>query len=149
MTVAELAAAQAFRAGQRFTLSVKNDNDPPGVTVSVFAGNIRHDCPARGGASVFLEMREHYVRSPEAVVHMADDRVYGVALVDDGAGESWPEAEGFEATVVPAGRFAFIWTQGRCAACSLVARSGTGRLVDTRLRPPSRRAHICVGGSGA
>lgn len=142
MTVAELHAARAFREGQRFTLSVKNDNEPPDVTVSVYAGNIRHDCAARGGASVFLEMREHYVPSP---CFLACD-----------CGEVCCQAPAHQSRVVecdncgpvplvPAGLFAFIWTRGRCAACGLTARSGSGRLVDTRLRPPARRAVLAAG----
>jgi hypothetical protein len=37
---------------------------------------------------------------------------------------------------VPAGRFGFIFREGRCRACGQTARSWVGRLVDGLDRPP-------------
>jgi hypothetical protein len=37
---------------------------------------------------------------------------------------------------VPAGRFGFIFREGRCRACGQTARSRVGRLVDGWQRPP-------------
>ena len=37
----------------------------------------------------------------------------------------------------PGKRYGFIWTEGRCGACNMTARSGTGRLVDAASRPPA------------
>lgn len=45
-------------------------------------------------------------------------------------------------SAVPAGRFGFIFTQGRCAACGTTARSGDSRLVDSAVRPPGPRAVV-------
>ena len=45
-------------------------------------------------------------------------------------------------TFSPDGRFGFIFTEGRCAACGMTARSGDSRLVDTSIRPPAPRAVI-------
>jgi hypothetical protein len=42
----------------------------------------------------------------------------------------------------PDRRFGFIYTEGRCPACSTTARSGDTRLVDTRIRPPAPRAVV-------
>ncbi len=39
---------------------------------------------------------------------------------------------------VPAGRFGFIYRQGKCRACGAVARSAAGRVVDAHQRPPLR-----------
>lgn len=112
LTPAELAAARGFRAAQRAVLAHR---EPADITVSVFIGNDRHDCPAQGGKSVFLKLREHYVFSPLLVL---------------------PDA------VIPARRFGWIWTEGTCRACGMTARSSSGRLVDPEIRPPSEHALV-------
>lgn len=140
MTLAELAAARSFRDVMRQQLS-RVDAD---VMVSVFVRYERHDCPKRD-KSLFLELKEHYALSPEIVVHSDERGPAGVAFTDDGAGESWASPEGFGKDVIPARRFAFIWTQGKCSACGLTARSAAGRLVDPQVRPPAERALVSRG----
>lgn len=139
LTPVELAAARAFRDMRRQLLA-RGDAD---VTVSVFTANDRHDCAKRGGKSVFLQLREHYAFSPEIVVHSDEGGVGGIAVVDDGAGASWAPPEGFEQTVLPPRRFGWIWTEGKCPACGLTARSSSGRLVDPGTRPPGEHAVVC------
>jgi hypothetical protein len=41
---------------------------------------------------------------------------------------------------VPAGRFGWIWKEGRCSACGRTARSGDGRFVIADERPPRERS---------
>jgi hypothetical protein len=130
VTIAELRAARAFRFAQRGELSAKNAEHPPDLTVSVFVRQVRHACTARGG-SVNLELREHYVTSPEWGI------LDSVAVERAQAGVPAP-ASGM--TVVPAGRFGFIFTEGHCPACGMTARSSSGRLVDPQERPPAAHA---------
>lgn len=132
MTPAELAAARAFRTVRREQLaSLAAD-----ITVSVYIRNDRHDCAAKGGKSVFLELREHYAYSP--AYHACDcGEVCCPAtahLVE--CGNCGP------APILPEKRFGWIWTQGRCPACGLTARSSAGRLVDPEVRPPAEHAII-------
>lgn len=42
----------------------------------------------------------------------------------------------------PDRRFGFVFTEGRCPACGVTARSGAGRLVDPDIRPPADRAVV-------
>ena len=107
LTEADLRAARAFRRFQRAALAA---SDPPGMTVSVFARQVRHPCAKLDGRSVNLELHEHYAYSPDH-------------------------------------RFGFIFTQGRCGACGMTARSGDSRLVDPRIRPPA--AHAVLTGQPA
>ena len=130
LTEADLRAARAFRRFQRAALAA---SVPPGMTVSVFARQVRHPCAKLGGRSVNLEMHEHYVLSPQYLVWKT-----GAAVPED-----WPEqADGPLEADIPAGRFGFIFTQGRCSACGMTARSGDSRLVDPRIRPPSPHAVV-------
>lgn len=69
--------------------------------------NYRHLCPARDGKSTALELHEIYVLSPIYAEHG-----------------------------VPAGRFAYLWREGRCRGCGHVARSSVGRVVEAKKRPP-------------
>lgn len=57
-------SALQFRGIQRRALAVVNESTPPDITVSVFVRQYRHNCPAQGGRSVALELREHYAFSP-------------------------------------------------------------------------------------
>ena len=135
---AELAAARAFRAAQRAILDGKNASDPPDITASVHVRNVRHDCAAKGGKSVSLELREHYVFS--WAYHVCD-----CGEICCQAGGSLKECDICgPVPLVPAKRFGFIFTEGRCsgAGCGMTARSGDSRLVDPAVRPPSPRAVI-------
>lgn len=148
MTPAETAAAREFRAAQRSVLAAKHAM-PPDLTTSVYAKFIRHECAARGGASVALELREHYRYSPAYLVGKQGD-----VIQFDGGDPGWsqevvdlqeemgPRHLSVVEAVVPARRFGWIWTQGRCAACGMTALSKTGRLVDPQVRPPSEHAIV-------
>jgi len=133
LTPAELAAAKAFRAAQRAILEQKNASEPPGITVSVLVHNVRHDCARQGGKSVSLELREHYAFSPELYVCRC-----GVVEVFNVDSSHWDCDGGVK---VPARRFGFIFTEGRCG-CGMTARSGDSRLVDPAVRPPAARAVV-------
>jgi hypothetical protein len=100
---------------------------------------VRHDCARQGGKSVSLELREHYAFSPEYWIGRDGQAIAGDAPLDDPA-----------ATViwVPAKRFGWIWTEGRCAQCGMTARSSAGRLVDPADRPPADRAVLAGAGGG-
>lgn len=138
LTEADLRAAREFRDSQRAALRRKG---APDITVSALIRHYRHGCASRGGKSVNLELREHYVFSPEYVVAAEGGRIIGVAVLgtEEISGEM---PDGAWATGVPARRFGFIFTEGRCPACGTTARSGDSRLVDPAIRPPSPRAVI-------
>ncbi len=51
--------------------------------------------------------------------------------------EDYSESPGYEG--VPAGRFAWVYREGKCPDCGLSARD-EGRLVDARVRPPLGRS---------
>ena len=135
LTPAELAAARAFRSMQRVRLE-QIDSD---LLVSVFVRYERHDCAKRGGKSVFLELREHYAYSPACLVEETAVSVAG-RLVDPDVLRGISRVDGGE-FIAPA-RFGFIWTQGKCPACGLTARSAAGRLVDPAQRPPAEHAIV-------
>ena len=150
MIPAELSAARAFRAAQRAILEQKNASDPPGITVSVHVRNVRHDCPVKGGKSVSLELREHYVFSP-AYISFTDGQIRqtitGLTWISlRKCWMTWTEAGMRQLSIVlvtiPAKRFGFIFTEGRCG-CGMTARSGDSRLVDPAVRPPSARSVVC------
>lgn len=134
LTPAELAAARGFRSAQR---AIAERREPPDITVSVLVGNCRHDCPAQDGKSVFLELREHYVFSPELVI-WHDPGAGHLAVFEVSPGLNPPA--GCER--IPAKRFGWIWTQGKCRVCGMTARSSSGRLVDPAIRPPAARALV-------
>jgi len=136
LSLAELAAAKAFRAAQRAILDGKNASEPPGIIVSVLVRNVRHDCAAKGGKSVSLELREHYVWSREYFVCERCGRFPDPGMPP----EDCPGCQEF--VVVPPRRFGFIFTEGRCG-CGMTARSGDSRLVDPAVRPPSARSVAC------
>jgi hypothetical protein len=143
LTPAELAAARAFRAARRDGLDRKTAD----ITASVFVRYERHDCARRGGKSVFLELKEHYAFSP-AYVLFRDGQVLPTERTDldfaqevlDDLADAGMEHLSVAESIIPARRFAWIWTEGRCPACGLTARSATGRLVDPAVRPPAEHA---------
>lgn len=127
-TPAELAVLRKFRAAMREEL----DKVQADLIVDVHVRQYRHDCRASGGKSTALELREHYVLSP------------GYHVLEDGeireAGNAFVMIPG--SSVVPARRFGWIFTRGRCPACKVTARSSRGRLVDPAVRPPDGRAIV-------
>ena len=106
LTREEKEVGRRFRDEAEQALRETFHADPPTYTVLNCLALLRHLCPARAGRSTALELKEIYLYSPR-----------------------YP---GFE---VPAGRFGYLYRQGRCRACGQTARSG-GRLVDAHDRPP-------------
>lgn len=107
LTEQDKTAARLFRDQAQADLIATFEADPPTYTVPTFIALYRHLCASRGHKSVALELKEIYVVSP-----------------------IYPEHG------VPAGRFAFLYRQGRCRGCGQTARSRKGRLVDGWKRPP-------------
>ena len=107
LSEAEKAAGREFRSRMREQLDALHVADPPTYLVPDVIALYRHKCPARGMRSTALELKEIYAASP---IYPAHD--------------------------VPAGRFGWIYREGRCRGCGQSARSGTGRLVDGWQRPP-------------
>lgn len=103
----ERTVGHQFRDRRQLELDLLNEHSPPDWVMPVFLASFRHLCPARNNRSTALELKEIYEISPIYPVH-------GVA----------------------AGRFAWIYRQGRCRGCGRTARSSQGRLVDGFDRPP-------------
>jgi hypothetical protein len=108
LSPAERVAGRAFRDHWQATLRERHGQDPPTHDALAYLAVFRHGCAARHGASTAIALKEVYHLSPAYVI-------------DDGH--------------VPAGRFAFIYKEGRCQHCQATVRSA-GRLVDAWERPP-------------
>jgi hypothetical protein len=108
----EKQAGRAFRDARQAALDARNEADPPDVFVLPLWRVVRHECPAAGGASTGITLREVYEPSP-----------------------GFP---GEDANVIAGGRFAFIWKEGKCsgAGCGLAARTRRGRFVVAADRLP-------------
>jgi hypothetical protein len=123
LSAREKQAGRLFRDASQAVLNGRNRADPPGVFVLPLWRVVRHECPAAGAASIGITLREHYELSPEF-------RVVGRDLYPavPGLREAVPAK-----VVAAAGRFAFIWKEGKCsgAECGLAVRTRTGRFVVT------------------
>lgn len=107
LTAVEKNAGRIFRTDSQMFLAALNEKDPPTYDVPFFLGLFRHICSAKNSRSVAMELKEQYLVSP----------IYPVENV-------------------PAGRFGYLYREGRCRACGQTARSRAGRLVDGWERPP-------------
>lgn len=107
LTDLEKKAGRRFRDDCSARLLAVNETSPATFEVPFFLGVYRHLCPSRNGRSTGLELKEQYWISP-----------------------IYPEES------VPAGRFGYLFREGRCRACGQSARSQVGRLVDGWVRPP-------------
>lgn len=107
LTPREKKVGRLFRVESEEKLTGINKIDPPTYDVPFFLGIYRHLCSARHGRSTGMELKEKYLLSP-----------------------IYPEED------VPAGRFGFVFREGRCRACGQTARSRVGRIVDGWERPP-------------
>lgn len=107
LTEVEKNVGRLFRSAAEGQLSALNEKDPPTYSAPFFLGVYRHLCPAKGSHSRAMELKEQYLVSP-----------------------IYPDEN------VPAGRFGYIYREGRCRACGQTARSMVGRLVDGWERPP-------------
>ena len=132
LTPAEKLAGRAFRDELVAWLEALNQSEPTVMQPPSVTRHVRHDCPARSGLSTSFEMKEIYVTSPVYNVCSC-----GAMIAGDEAGWHHP-VSGCERFVVPAGRFALIYTEGKCA-CGMTGRSPEGRLVDAWERPPMGR----------
>lgn len=108
LTSQEKQAGRRFRDREQQLLDRRFETDPPTYTVNGLIAIYRHACRARGGLSTTLELREVYLSSPAYVEHPS----------------------------VPAGRFGFLYREGRCRHCGDAALTRVGRIVDARERPP-------------
>ncbi len=131
LTSREKPAGRLFRAVWQASLDALNEKNPPDVFALPLWRVVRHECPAAGGASTGITLREHCDLSP----------VYRVCYcgVLGPAGPDFPHASCQGSKVVAAdGRFAFIWKEGKCsgAECGLAVRTRSGRFVVTADRLP-------------
>jgi hypothetical protein len=107
LTDVEKGVGRRFRSEAELNLFSLNTTDPPTYDVPFFLGIYRHLCPARNNRSTGMELKEQYWVSP-----------------------IYPDEK------VPAGRFGYVFREGRCRACGQTARSRVGRVVDGWERPP-------------
>jgi hypothetical protein len=109
----ERSAGRAFKTECLRQLHALMDSDPPTYRTLPLLAVIRHSCPRRANTSTAITLKEIYQHCPDMQVH-----------VDGGV-------------TVPAGRFGFLYKEGRCVHCRATVRS-EGRLVDGWHRPPLR-----------
>ena len=121
LTSAQRSAGRAFRDACQAELDELNAAEPPGAGGHPLLRVIRHPCKERGGASVGIELREHYQLSP-------------LTFVPNPPGDPAP------GEFVPEGLFCWIWKDGRCPDCKLVLRSTSG-LIDLAADHPPERKH--------
>lgn len=128
---AEKKAGRAFREASQLVLDARNEASPPGQYALVFHRVVRHDCPAAGGTSTGVTLREHYEPSPE----------YWVCYCGAVSTWSWhfphQDCDGGK-VIVAADEFAWIWKEGKCSGCELVVRTKLGRFVIAADRPADR-----------
>lgn len=128
----EKVAGRLFRVQQQQFLDDVNADEPPTHWVPHVLALLRHRCPARDGRSTALELREVYIASDKIVVE-SDGGVHTALWWS----AWWPgRASVVDTWIVQAGRFGFLYRDGRCRSCQQTARSQTGRLVDGWDRPP-------------
>lgn len=107
LTDVEKSCGRRFRTEAETDLLCLNEMSPPTYEVPFFLGIYRHLCSARNLRSTGMELKEQYWVSP-----------------------IYPDEN------IPAGRFGYVFREGRCRACGQTARSRVGRVVDGWERPP-------------
>lgn len=118
LTPLEKTAGRAFRDDRQRALDDLNAARPPGMLALPVWHVVRHECPAAGGASVGISLREVREDSPEY--------------------QSGIPGTGVSARVIcAAGRFAFIWKEGKCSGCGQAVRTKHGRFDVRADRPAS------------
>jgi hypothetical protein len=129
LTDEEKTLGRWFRDTAQAQLTRLNREQPPDFRPPSFLGLYRHNCEVQPNhRSVAIQLHEVYWRSVD-VIPPQDAK--------DLMGTSVPQA----GTVGWDGRsklFGFIYKEGICKGCKKLARSGAGRLVDVRDRPPTR-----------
>jgi hypothetical protein len=132
----EKTAGRLFRDAEQSLLDELNAAHPPTYVVPHLLALYRHRCPARDMRSTSLELREVYRASAQIAVE-TDDGVHTAVWY----ARWWPgRMSQVDTWIVQAGRFGFIYRDGRCRGCTQTARSATGRLVDGWDRPPIARS---------
>lgn len=131
LTALEKQAGRAFRDARQAALDARNKADPPGVFVLPLWRVVRHECPAAGGASVGITLREVCEASLEYLA------CYCSAIGEAGSYFPHDDCDG-SSVIAAAGQFAFIWKEGKCsgAGCGLAARTRRGRFVIAADRLP-------------
>lgn len=136
VTPVEKIAGSKFRDGAQAALSETFDTNPPNAIVPNAMGIMyMHECPHKDGARTAIDIKEVRVKSPALWVF--DTEPPEVVDADDPVAPA--KALMSETTVVPAGRFGFVYRQGTCKSCEFTVRSATGRLVDAWERAPGSR----------
>ena len=113
-------AGRAWRDNRQAAL---DELTGPDQWVLVLWRVVRHPCPAAGGASVGIVLREHREPSPEywvcycSVVEPLDPYVFPH---EDCQGGKMVTAEG---------QFLFLWKEGHCSGCGLALRSRKGLVL--------------------
>jgi hypothetical protein len=115
LTAAERQAGRDFAAQSARVIAALHDSSPA-LAVPPEVRHYRHECArpriSTLGRTTAIRLTEHYVRSP--------------ARADLG---------------VEAGRFAWVYTSGRCPRCALALRSG-GFLADAAERRPLEGSRV-------
>lgn len=133
----EKAAGRRFRDDAQAILAATFLTDHPTYSVPNFIGIYRHACAGRTNRSTALELKEIYLPSPAYQVSTRKGQIDQVVREDE---PFMPfiavPLEPYQLTRIPAGRFGFIYREGRCRSCGDTARSRAGRLIDGWERPP-------------
>jgi hypothetical protein len=137
LTDSQKKAGRAFRSGRQAALDELNATQPPGRFMLTVWRVPRHPCPAAGGASTGVTLREHREASPEYWVcycGTVEPFVKYVFPHEDCQGGKMVAAEG---------QFLFLWKEGHCSGCGLALRSRTGltEVSDHQTRDGQASAH--------
>lgn len=136
LTDSQKRAGRAFRDEQQAALDALNVTAPPDKYVLTCWRVVRHDCPAAGGTSIGITLREHRHESPEYwVCYCSAVEPFNLYVFPH------EDCQGGLVTAA-AGSFSFLWKDGKCSGCGETRRSRSGLLtVDTdRLADSGRTA---------
>ena len=136
LTHAERSAGKWWRAQRDAELKRLNAEEPVNEHPPPYVRHIRHLCPGIAGRSVSFDYAEVYVTSPALMV----SNKLKVQVLDQELAENSPPRK--VDAVILAGRFGYVYREGRCAGCGHTARSLTGRVVDGIERLPTGRKVI-------
>jgi hypothetical protein len=146
LTRPQKSAGRAFLGRCQAALDELNSAVPDGYALPLWRV-YRHDCPSQGGASIGIDLHEHYETSQRYVTCCCGSTAELPAYRLD-ARHSLEEHDCGPAVLTPAGFFAFIWKDGRCPDCGLTVRSQRGLLVLAADRPPAE-VRAVAGQAGA
>jgi hypothetical protein len=119
LSATEKLAGRAFRDARQAALDALNEASPPDAYVMTFWRVVRHECPAAGGASIGISLREHCELSPEyRVCYCGEVYVPGPGFPHGGCDGSKVASRD--------GAFAWIWKEGKCSGCERAVRARKG-----------------------